>query len=67
VPYVGGRKTTSLRTKLLGQITAIENLRASAIFEDRDIQGRSDTPLLVSTWPRRVSLRQFDHSCGDLG
>jgi uncharacterized membrane protein YccC len=31
-----------LRTKLLGQAVAIENLRASAIFEDREIRDRSD-------------------------
>jgi uncharacterized membrane protein YccC len=31
-----------LRTKLLGQAIAIENLRASAIFEDREIRERSD-------------------------
>ncbi len=38
---LGGRDTTSLRTKLLGQVVAIENLRASAVFEDREIQNRS--------------------------
>jgi uncharacterized membrane protein YccC len=31
-----------LRAKLLGQAIAIENLRASAIFEDREIRERSD-------------------------
>ena len=31
-----------LRAKLLGQAIAIENLRASAIFEDREIRDRSD-------------------------
>jgi len=36
-----GRDRTSLRTKLLGQAMTIENLRASAIFEDRDIQARN--------------------------
>jgi uncharacterized membrane protein YccC len=40
---LGGRDTISLRTKLLGQVIAIENLRASAVFEDRDIQARSGT------------------------
>ncbi len=38
---LGGRDTTTQRTKLLGQVIAFENLRASAIFEDRDIQHRS--------------------------
>ncbi len=38
---LGGRDTTSQRTKLLGQVIAIENLRASAIFEDRGIQEQS--------------------------
>src|SRR5260221_11413924 len=38
---LGGRDTASQRTKLLGQVIAIENLRASAIFEDRGIQDRS--------------------------
>jgi uncharacterized membrane protein YccC len=36
-----GRDGTSLRTKLLGQAITIENLRASAIFEDREIQARN--------------------------
>ena len=36
-----GSDTTARRTKLLGQVIAIENLRASAIFEDRDIQHRN--------------------------
>ena len=31
-----------LRTKLLGQAITIENLRASVIFEDREIRDRSD-------------------------
>ena len=31
-----------LRAKLLGQAIAIENVRASAIFEDREIRDRSD-------------------------
>jgi uncharacterized membrane protein YccC len=38
-----GRERTSLRTKLLGQAITIENLRASAIFEDREIQARNGT------------------------
>jgi uncharacterized membrane protein YccC len=37
-----GSDPTPQRTKLLGQVIAIENLRASAIFEDRDIRDRSD-------------------------
>src|SRR5882724_11422954 len=36
-----GRDRTSLRTKLLGQAITIENLRASAIFEDREIKARN--------------------------
>ena len=36
-----GRDKASLRTKLLGQAITIENLRASAIFEDREIQARN--------------------------
>jgi uncharacterized membrane protein YccC len=31
-----------LRAKLLGQAIAIENLRASAVFEDRELRARSD-------------------------
>jgi uncharacterized membrane protein YccC len=38
---LGGLDTTSLRAKLLGQVIAIEHLRASAIFEDRAIRDRS--------------------------
>ncbi len=35
--------TAPLRTKLFGQAIEIENLRASAIFEDRDISDRRDS------------------------
>ena len=35
-------RAAALWTKLLGQVIAIENLRASAVFEDRDIRDRSD-------------------------
>ena len=38
-----------LRTKLLGQAIAIENLRASAIFEDREIRERSDRLRFLDT------------------
>ncbi len=43
IALLRGREATSLRTKLLGQAITIENLRASAIFEDRDIRDRSDS------------------------
>jgi uncharacterized membrane protein YccC len=36
-----GRATGAQRSKLLGEAIAIENLRASAIFEDRDVRSRS--------------------------
>lgn len=36
-----------LRAKLLGEAIAIENLRASAIFEDREIRDRSDALRLI--------------------
>jgi uncharacterized membrane protein YccC len=39
--------TAPLRTKLLGQAIEIENLRASAIFEDREIRDRSDALRLL--------------------
>ena len=38
-----------LRTKLLGQAITIENLRASAIFEDREIRDRSDRLRFLDT------------------
>ena len=40
---------TPWRTKLLGQAIAIENLRASAIFEDREIRDRSDRLRFLDT------------------
>ena len=43
-----GNSAPSL-TKLLGQAIAIENLRASAIFEDREIRDRSDRLRLLDT------------------
>jgi uncharacterized membrane protein YccC len=42
VALFGAGDTTRLRTKLLGQAIEIENLRASAIFEDREIRARSN-------------------------
>ena len=36
-----------LRAKLLGEAIAIENLRASAIFEDREIRDRSEALRLI--------------------
>ena len=39
---LGGGDAGSLRTNLLGQAVAIENRRASAIFEDREMRDRSD-------------------------
>jgi uncharacterized membrane protein YccC len=39
---LGGGDTAAQRTRLLGQVIAIESLRASAVFEDRDIRDRSD-------------------------
>jgi uncharacterized membrane protein YccC len=41
--------TAPLRSKLLGQAIEIENLRASAIFEDRGIRDRSDSLRLLNT------------------
>lgn len=40
---------TPWRTKLLGQAIAIENLRASAIFEDREIRDRNDQLWFLDT------------------
>jgi len=42
VALLKGRAAAASLTKLLGQVIAIENLRASAVFEDRDIRSRSD-------------------------
>src|SRR5229473_5073239 len=42
VALLEGRHAATLWTNLLGQVIAIENLRASAVFEDRDIRDRSD-------------------------
>jgi hypothetical protein len=41
--------TTPLRAKLLVHANAIENLRSSAIFEDREIRDRSDRLRLLDT------------------
>jgi hypothetical protein len=41
--------TAPLRSKLLGQAIEIENLRASAIFEDHRIRDRSDSLRLLDT------------------
>src|SRR5271166_3407557 len=47
VALFGADDTAPLRTKLLGQAIEIENLRASAIFEDREIRNRSDALRLL--------------------
>src|SRR5271165_2549425 len=47
VALFGADDTPPLRTKLLGQAIEIENLRASAIFEDREIRNRSDALRLL--------------------
>jgi uncharacterized membrane protein YccC len=38
----GASTARALRTQLLGQVIAIEKLRAAAVFEDRDIRNRND-------------------------
>ena len=40
--FSAGGPAAPLRAKLLGQAMEIENSRASAIFEDREIRDRSD-------------------------
>ncbi|MGC2203651.1 MAG: FUSC family protein, partial [Stellaceae bacterium] len=47
VALFGAGDTAPLRTKLLGQAIEIENLRASAIFEDREIRNRSEALRLL--------------------
>jgi uncharacterized membrane protein YccC len=37
---LGGRPAETLRVRLLGQVVALENLRASAIFEDPELRAR---------------------------
>jgi uncharacterized membrane protein YccC len=41
ISLLGGGDTSAQRTALLAQVIAIENLRASAVFEDREIRDRS--------------------------
>jgi uncharacterized membrane protein YccC len=43
----GAGDTAPLRAKLLGQAIEIENLRASAIFEDREVRDRSNSLKLL--------------------
>ncbi len=47
VALFGAGDTAPLRAKLLGQAMEIENLRASAIFEDREIRDRSNSLQLL--------------------
>ncbi|HTT80208.1 MAG TPA: FUSC family protein [Stellaceae bacterium] len=47
VALFGAGDTATLRTKLLGLAIEIENLRASAIFEDRQIRARSNAMRLL--------------------
>src|SRR5271165_1267364 len=69
---LGGRDTDSLKTKLLGQVIAIENLDASAIFEDREIRDRTgalrrlDTAMLsvVDTGHLLGRSRDWFQHCG---
>jgi uncharacterized membrane protein YccC len=43
VALFGARDTAPLQAKLLGRAIEIENLRAAAIFEDREIRARSNS------------------------
>ena len=47
VALFGAGDTAPLRAKLLGQAIEIEDLRASAVFEDREIRDRSDSLQLL--------------------
>jgi uncharacterized membrane protein YccC len=47
VALFGAGDTAPLQAKLLGQAIEIENLRASAIFEDREIRARSNALRLL--------------------
>ena len=47
VALFGAGDTAPLRAKLLGQAIEIENLRASAVFEDRGIRDRSNSLQLL--------------------
>lgn len=42
IALLRGGDAAAIRAKLVGQAIVIENLRASAVFEDRDIRDRSD-------------------------
>lgn len=47
--FSAGGPAAPLRAKLLGQAMEIENSRASAIFEDREIRDRSDSLQILDT------------------
>jgi uncharacterized membrane protein YccC len=46
---LGSRDVASVRSKLISQAITIENLRASAVFEDREVRGRSSSLRLLNT------------------
>src|SRR5260221_1637009 len=46
---LGGRDVASVRSKLISQAITIENLRASAVFEDREVRDRSSSLRLLHT------------------
>jgi uncharacterized membrane protein YccC/class 3 adenylate cyclase len=69
IALLGDGDASPLRAKLLGQAIAIENLRASAIFEDREIRDRSDSlRLLVAALINVVGVAQLlSRQLGALG
>jgi Fusaric acid resistance protein family len=66
VALFGAGDTAPLRTRLLGQAIEIENLRTSAIFEDREIRDRSnalrllDAALINAVGVAQLLRRLFD-------
>ena len=66
IALFSARDAAPLRAKLLSQAIAIENLRAAAMFEDRDIRDRSnalrllDAALVRAVGVARLLARQLD-------
>ena len=70
VVLFGAGGTAQLRAKLLGRAIEIENLRASAIFEDREVRARSnslrllDLALINAVGPAQLLQRALDALSG---
>jgi len=60
----GGSNANALRSNLLAQAITIENLRASAVFEDLDVRDRNDLLRRLDVALLEVTMPRSSLACG---